>query len=112
MISWFLKNNGTQNENDIIMDNEDDPENNNIHEDKNDDPQLDTQIETTNEQLQPSPLPDPEVEADNIRRSTCVHTKPKRLIPLLNNRKSYDINAATTILEQDYADLVGTDDNL
>ena len=112
MISWFLKNNGTHKENDIIMDNEDYPENNNIHEDTNDNTQLDTQLDTTNEQLYPSPLPDSEVEADNIRRSTRVHTNPKRLIPLLNNRKSYDINAATTILEQDYADLVGTDDNL
>ena len=105
-------NNGTHNDNDIIMDNEDDPDSYSIHDNDDENYQLYPQLETTNEQLHPAPLPEPTVEAGNIYHSTRVHTNPQRLIPPIYGRKSYDITAATTILEQEYVDLVDTGDHL
>ena len=100
-------NNDTHNDNYIIMENENDPDNYNIHDDDN--PQLDPQLDNTNEQLHPSPLPDPTVKANNVRHSTRICIKPQRIIPYLNVQKSYDNTATTTIPEQDYVDLVGPD---
>ena len=88
------------------MYNEDDQENENIHD--NNDPQLDN----TNKKLQPILLPEPTVEANDIRHSTCVHSKPQRLITSHDGRKFYDSTTSKTILKQRYVDLVGLDDHL
>ena len=87
-------NNDTHNDNSIIIDNEHNPDNENIHDHDNGDPKL----ENTNEQLQPAPLPDPIVEYNNISRSVHVHSNPQRLIPSLDGRKYYYCTAATTIM--------------
>ena len=84
------------------MKNENNPENDNIYD--YDDPQLDT----TNDHHYAVPPPDPIVEANYIRHSTRIRANPQRLISSLNVLESYERTAATTILEQDYVDLVGT----
>ena len=106
------KNIDTDNDNNIIMENEDYPENYNIHEEDDDDFQLDTQLDTTNVQLHPDPLHDLPVEANNIWCSTHVCTKPQQLIPSIDRFKYYDSTVATTILEQDCVDIVGPEYHL
>lgn len=105
-------NNGTHNDNDIIMENWDDPYNDNIHEYENDDPQLYPQLDTTNEQPHLAPIPEPTVEAGDICCSSFVCTKSKQLIPSIDSRKSYGSTANTTIIEQDFVDIVGPNNHL
>ena len=80
-------NNYIHNDNVIIVDNEYYPNNDKIHEDDDDDTQLYPQLDTTNDQLHPAPLPDALFKDDNICRSTHVCTKPQQLIPSLDIQK-------------------------